>query len=344
MRLFFIGSLPHAGTRAVSPKTAAMSLKALGAQAAANGHQFIVCSPYPGSADLEVIQGAAEAGLKSVEVHYPSSPEVRERVALAARELGLALKGFDHPFMDGANPRSVSYSWLLAQLAALDACDVIVAAGGRLGGSAGMLLHQAEAKRRPMVPLGHLGGEAALSLERQRYRLLDRLGEMFAWLHDPNPPETFETVVRAVAEPESRALPGARNSVPRVFISYARCRPEEADLTEMTLRRRGFEVFRDEHNFKAGAVLLGEVEEHMARCDVFVALWSRDYACSPWCHDELAAALVRAKAGTMSLWLLRVDDVRIVPPDARGLVSYDCFERDRLASTLANLSDRAGRE
>jgi hypothetical protein len=99
--------------------------------------------------------------------------------------------------------------------------------------------------------------------------------------------------------------PGIGNQIPRVFISYARCRPEEADLTERTLRRRGFEVFRDEHDFKAGALLLGEVEEHVARCHVFVALWSRDYACSPWCYDELAVALVRAKAGTMQLWLLR---------------------------------------
>ena len=126
---------------------------------------------------VEVLRGAAGAGLKAAEVHYPSNHQVRERVALVAKELGLYFKRFDHPNMDDADGRPVSYSWLLAQLAALDACDLIVAAGGRLGGSAGMLLHQAEAKRRPVVPLGHLGGEAALALERQRYRLLDRLGE-----------------------------------------------------------------------------------------------------------------------------------------------------------------------
>ena len=206
-----------------------------------------------------------------------------------------------------------------------------------------MLLHQAEAKRRPVVPLGHLGGEADLSLERQRYRLLDRLGEHFAWLKDPNPPGTLEAVIQSVANSTGQSLPGSRNSVPRAFISYARRRPEEADFTEMTLRRRGFEVFRDEHDFRARAALLGEVEEHLARCDVFVALWSRDYACSPWCHDELSAALIRHRAGTLALWLLRVDDIRIVLPEARGLIAYDCFERDRLAATLASLSDTAGR-
>jgi TIR domain len=85
---------------------------------------------------------------------------------------------------------------------------------------------------------------------------------------------------------------------------------------------------------------VGEIEEHLARCDVFIVLWSRDYACSPWCYDELATALRRAEAGEMQLWLLRVDDIRIVPPKARELIAYDCFDRDRLASTLAVLSDR----
>ena len=42
----------------------------------------------------------------------------------------------------------------------------------------------------------------------------------------------------------------------------------------------------------------------------------------------------------MQLWLLRVDDIRIVPPTARELIAYDCFDRDRLTSTLATLSDR----
>jgi hypothetical protein len=221
------------------------------------------------------------AGLKAVEIHYPSDPEVRGRVTAMAREFGVRLNEFVHPHIERVDERSNSYAWLLAQLAAFDASDIIFAAGGRLGGSASMLLWQAEAKQRPMAPLGHLGGAAAASLERQRYRLLDRLGSLSAWLQNPHPVEKLQSVLDALVSRGGRALRRGINEAPRVFISYARQRPEEADLAEMTLRRRGLEVFRDEHNFAAGAHLVGEIEEHLAGCDVFIALWSRDYACSP---------------------------------------------------------------
>ena len=115
-----------------------------------------MCSPFPGSTDLEVVRGAVNAGLEAVEIHYPSDPEVREQVATIAREFGVEFKEFVHPHMERFDERSKSYAWLLAQLAAFDARDVIVAAGGRLGGSASMLLRQAEAKQRLTVPLGHL--------------------------------------------------------------------------------------------------------------------------------------------------------------------------------------------
>lgn len=83
-----------------------------------------------------------------------------------------------------------------------------------------------------------------------------------------------------------------------MFVSYARRRLQEADLAEMTLRRRGLEVFRDEHDFAAGAHLMGEIEEHLAGCDVFVALWSRDrltsFKSATGCYPNRAARGPRA--------------------------------------------------
>jgi hypothetical protein len=58
MRLFFIGSLPEVddSANALTADQARASLQAIGAEVAANGHQLIVCSPFPGSADLEVVR------------------------------------------------------------------------------------------------------------------------------------------------------------------------------------------------------------------------------------------------------------------------------------------------
>ncbi len=67
----FIGSLPDAGAspRAISTEGAASVLQALGAKVAANGHQLVVCSLYPGSADLEILRSAARWKL-TLQLHY----------------------------------------------------------------------------------------------------------------------------------------------------------------------------------------------------------------------------------------------------------------------------------
>ena len=255
-------------------------------------------------------------------------------------ELGLEAVEFTHSPPERHDEKGLSYAWLLAQLAALDAADLVVAAGGRPGRSASMLLHQAEATKRPILPLGHFGGAAALSLERQRYRLTDRLGPLFAWLHNPSPPELLLEVAEQLVGAARPRHERAQQHPLRVFLSHARSRPSEADLVEMVLRRRDVEVFRDEHVFAAGAAVVGEIEEHLARSDVFIALWCREYACSPWCYDELALALERRAAGSIQVWLLRIDETRVVPPAARPIIAYDCFDRDKLASTVIELNDR----
>ena len=41
----------------------------------------------------------------------------------------------------------------------------------------------------------------------------------------------------------------------------------------MLLRRRNLNVFRDDRDFLPGAVVNTEIDEHIKRADVFIALW-----------------------------------------------------------------------
>jgi TIR domain len=109
----------------------------------------------------------------------------------------------------------------------------------------------------------------------------------------------------------------------------------------MTLRRRNYDVFRDERDFAAGQPAQNEIIEHIHRSSVFIVVWCREYACSPWCYDEFEIALERYKANSLSLWILQVDETRIVPPLARSLIAYSAKSREELEGQILKLLDQA---
>jgi hypothetical protein len=57
---------------------------------------------------------------------------------------------------------------------------------------------------------------------------------------------------------------------------------------------------------------------------------------APWCFDELELAVKRGK----TLWLLCVDDTRIVPPAARNLISYPARSREELERHVLTLLEQ----
>lgn len=124
---------------------------------------------------------------------------------------------------------------------------------------------------------------------------------------------------------------------PIFFISYARKRPYEADFIENLLRRRKCEVFRDDSDFGAGHQVQNEIKEHLYRANVFIAVWCQEYACSPWCYDEFDDALERQKNNDMDIWLICVDDTRIVPKGARELLAHTAKTRAEVEGTILKL-------
>lgn len=61
------------------------------------------------------------------------------------------------------------------------------------------------------------------------------------------------------------------------------------------------------------------IEDAVLRSDLFIVLWSRSYAASRYCYDEIHLALRRHRVGELRLWIINLDGSDVVPPDARGL-------------------------
>lgn len=121
------------------------------------------------------------------------------------------------------------------------------------------------------------------------------------------------------------------------FISYPKARPQEADKIENILRRRNLKVYRDETEFGAGKNILVEIEKNIRAANVFIATWCKEYACSPWCFDELELALDLSESQSMKVWIFNVDGTRIVPKRARSLLAYPIRNREELEGTLLQL-------
>jgi hypothetical protein len=176
MKLFFVGGTYRPGHGSEPPPTMeamAASMQPLAAELASASHDLALCSPYEGSVDLEIMRGAAVCGVDpTIEIHYPNTAAIRAAVHARSSELGLrTLREFTHAPMEEEGEKAARYAWLLAQLGARETAHVVIAAGGYPSGSANMLLHLAAARRKLILPFGHLGGAAARSLDRHRYEL-----------------------------------------------------------------------------------------------------------------------------------------------------------------------------
>jgi len=345
MQLFVIGGLVRdSGLDLISQKSILRrTMQLFGRQAAQAGHSLSSCSPYDGSADVEVLSGWVAGSKKSknhganVELHFPDDTEISKAIVELQSKLKLHAKLFRHPSSrDADNQINLVHSWLLAQLSAMERCSAIVTIGGNLGGSANLLLQLASSKRTPTLALGHIGGAADAYLEQHRYGLQDCFGDSFSLLKGPAEPTDFIELIECLTNPtrESKTKDIQR---PMYFVSYSRDRPAEADFVETTLRRRNQIVFRDEENFEAGKNVITEIEQRVYQADVFLALWCREYACSPWCNDELELALNRAETGSMRVVLIFIDETRVVPKRARALIGLPARTRQDLEGIILRI-------
>lgn len=322
------------------------SMERIGADLVTMGHDLVACSPFAGSADLAAIRGAIKAlpqagrSAPSIEIHCPAVPEVLSSVtALTGPPPHSDFRLLTHPSAAGEHGGlNWEYTWLLSQLAALQASHAVVAIGGKPTGPANLLLSLAVTQSKPILPLAFLGGASAECLQALRWPLDDLFKDRVASLYRPECADFALKLVEELAA--TRTATPKRGDPLRFFISYPRNRPAEADYIEMTLRRRRLDVYRDERDFGAGRDLPHEVVDYIERSNVFVVVWCREYACSPWCYDELEIALKRREEGKSQLWIMCVDETRIVPPAARRLLNFPARTREQIERHLLTLLER----
>jgi hypothetical protein len=300
---------------------------------------LIICSPHPDSADYWVFSGFTQGSPKdnsAIEIHFVDKLTVRTEITnLALCSKSFTIVKIPYPPPSNDKKEYLIYAWLLCQLQALESCQAIITIGGKPNGAANMLLLLAEAKRKPIIPFSFMGGAAGQSFQRKRYKLEDRLGPKYVFLQD-------EKSIRRALELsetrfESKALRNSASNPPNFFISYPRARLSEADYIETLLHRRNIQVFRDKSDFGAGFDIPTKIKEAIYAADVFIAVYCVEYACSPWCYDELELALDRHDSGKLKLWIIRIDDTRVVPSRARTLLNYYVRTREEIEGRILNL-------
>lgn len=322
------------------PQLHRASLK-LGAVLSQAGAQLVVCSPFPDSADYYVAMGYADAGGGGIiHFHSPTHPKVEEKRQLFRRSFGsnLTIQDWDYPAPEIDNEVSWSQAWLLAQLQALDKADIVVAIGGKVSKTASTLLHLAEAKGLPIIPFAFLGGAAERIYRRRNWARLNP-GFEATFLNSASSVEKAVSIAnRLIRDRVRRSI--AHDAQPKtIFISVARQDSATGMVLDDALRGYGIEPLLGEREIVSDQLIPTTIEQAIRRSDVVAVLWSRFYAQSPWCYDELALALSLEALGGMKVWLFNLDDSSIVPTQARKLPAVSVRSEKGLRCALKDILD-----
>lgn len=288
---------------------------------------LIICSLFDDSADYFVFQEFIKYNNK-VELHYFDSNDVKKQIKKVLKEDNYNVNMI--PYLDNSSKLDVRDAYLFCQINAVKQADIIIAIGGKVDGSANLLLHIAEINNKLVIPFVEYKGAAENYYYRNRYKIMDRLGNNNGILLTGTPKD----IIKCFLEVREKCNINDKN-INHVFLSYARDNPTWADYIEVILRRRGVSLFRDESNFKAGSDIPQRIKEEIFKADTFIAVWCKEYACSPWCIDEMELALGKQK--DINLWIICVDETRIVPKGARNLLNYQVRNREQLEGVLLKL-------
>lgn len=105
----------------------------------------------------------------------------------------------------------------------------------------------------------------------------------------------------------------------RVFISRAASDVDFGTALQTVLAGAGCDVVLGDQEVRADRTVEAAIQDAIIGADLFVALWSKNYALSAYCYDELDLALRRHEAGQLQIWLFNLDGSAVVPSRARRL-------------------------
>lgn len=313
-----------------------------GVELASYDIDLLLCSPFNDSADKFVFDGAFSSInyykiVPNIELHYPTDEKtVLKWIEILGND-NPKIKHFKHPHEPNTK-ENLKFSWLYSQMQALEKADVIFVIGGKIDGSVNLLLRMAEAKDKNVIPIYAFEGQGLHFYRRNYYKLFDTWGEDLVLFGEK---DKQELLIKTILEgPVLRKKPRDTNIDPIFFLSYPRARPHDADFVEMQLRRRGYTIVRDENDINESTDITNAISENINKADVFIALWCKEYACSPWCFDELSIAVQKKSRDKYSIWILCLDDTRIVHPDARNLLHFKVKSREEIEGRVSLLLEK----
>jgi nucleoside phosphorylase len=293
----------------------------LGHVLAKAGVQLLICSPFPDSVDYYAAMGYADAKCGGViQFHSPTHSTVEEKRCLLRKTLGrpgLVIQDWNYPGPEGNEEDVWFQSWFLAQIQALEKADVVVALGGKVSQTASTLLHLAEAKGLPIIPFAFLGGVAQRSYERRDWSRLNPGFDSSILCDIDGVEHTIEIANRLMLDRMQSSLCPERPKV--VFVSFAHQDSAMANALRAALLKEGIEVLVGDEEIRTDQMITATIEQAVLRSDVCAILWSRQYAQSPWCYDEMSLAINQQEYGKIKVWLFNLDDSPIVPAQARKL-------------------------
>lgn len=314
----------------------------LGIELASYDIDLLLCSPFDDSADKFVFDGVQSLIKQNnivlnIELHYPTDEKTVAKWSEILKDDNAKIKHFKHPHELNIK-ENLKYSWLYAQIQALEKADIIFVIGGKIDGSANLLLRMAEAQNKNVIPIYAFEGLSLHFYRRNYYKLFDSWGEDLTLFGEK---DKLYLLVKTILEgPKTRISTWNKNIDPIFFLSYPRARPQEADFVEMQLRRRGYTVIRDENDINESTDITNAITENINKADVFISLWCREYACSPWCFDELSIAIRKKSKDRYSIWILCLDDTRIVHPEARNLLHFKVKTREEIEGRVSLLLEK----
>ena len=295
----------------------------LGGIIARAGADLIVCSPFPDSADHHAVRGYVQTGVGGrIHFHSPRGKSVEGMRLQLEKMLGEhQTKFLDYFYPAPENPddkEQRQQAWLLCQLQALEYADVVIAIGGRLSNTANTLLHIAEARRIPVVPFAFLGGASARSFKRRDWEQICPGFDYHPLLQKEGIDKAMEIADFLVAD-RLRGPHVGHNPPTAFFISRAQTDGDFSAQLVAFLKTKGLRCFLGDEEIRDDRMIQSSIEDAVLKSDVCIILWSKAYALSRWCFDELELALSRESAGEMKVWLFNLDASEIVPRAARRL-------------------------
>ena len=307
--------------------------------------QLILCSPFEKSVDYEIVKGIREAKKQnlSIDIHYPKLKDVEEKWDILLKDLHSTIKinKFGHQAPSTDDKDAIKYSWLYCQIQGISDADFVLCIGGKVEGASNLLLRIAEAQGKEIIPLPKFGGVGEAFFDRKHYQVKDFWGtDNLAEFNSCNSPSRIANILVDFPKDKNYEEIKKIKESPTFFISYSRSKPAEADYVEMILRRRNLTVVRDETDISASDDIPNSIKENIYKSDVFIAIWCKEYACSPWCYDELSIALKTHTVKEKALWIIKLDDTRMIHPKARSRVHYDVRTREELEGRILNLLGR----